>query len=130
MARISGVTLPAEKRIEIGLTYVKGIGPATSKLLLEATGIDPNLRVKDVTDDQVRLLTDAITKTGKKIEGDLIRDVLANIKRLKEIGSFRGSRHIRHLPARGQRTKTNTRTVRGNVRKTAGSGRKTASQKT
>ncbi len=130
MARIASVTLPNDKRIEIGLTYIKGVGLSTSQEILRSTGIDANIRVKDLTDEQVRKLSEAIDQTGQKIEGDLVREVLANIKRLKEIGSFRGNRHSRHLPCRGQRTKTNNRTLRGNVRKTAGSGRKGAAQKT
>ena len=130
MARIAGVTLPKDKRIEIALTYIFGIGLTTSQKMLKITGLDGNIRVKDLTEAEVNKLRDAIEKGGNKIEGDLKRDVLANIKRLKEIGSYRGNRHARHLPARGQRTKTNNRTLRGNVRKTAGSGRKSSAQKT
>lgn len=130
MARIAGVTLPNEKLVEIALTYIYGVGPHTSVSILTETKIDGNTRVKDLTEDQVRRLRDALEKGGIKIEGDLKREVLNNIKRLKDIGSYRGNRHSRSLPARGQRTKTNTRTVRGNVRKTAGSGRKSAAQKT
>lgn len=130
MARIAGVTLPNEKRVEIALTYIKGIGLATSQKILEATGVNPDIRVKDLTEAEVNKIREAMDATGMKIEGDLRREVLANIKRLKEIGSYRGNRHARHLPARGQRTKTNNRTVRGNVRRTAGSGRAKAAQKT
>ncbi len=130
MARIAGVTLPNEKRVEIALTYIYGIGLKTSKQILEQTSVDPNKRVKDLTEEEVRKLRDAIEKGGIKIEGDLKREVLSNIKRLKEVGTYRGARHQKGLPVRGQRTKTNTRTVRGNVRKTAGSGRKAALQKT
>jgi small subunit ribosomal protein S13 len=130
MARIAGVTLPKEKRIEIALTYIFGIGLTTSKDLLERTGVSADTRVKDLTDEETQKLREAIEGSGMKIEGDLKREVLANIKRFKDIGSYRGYRHQRGLPARGQRTKTNNRTVRGNVRKTAGSGRRDASQKT
>lgn len=130
MARIAGINLPNEKRIEIALTSIYGIGPAISKDILTKTKINPNVRTKDLTDAQVQELRNEIEKGGHKIEGELKRDILANIKRLKEIGSYRGNRHARHLPVRGQRTKTNTRTVRGNVRKTMGSGRKISAQKT
>lgn len=130
MARIAGITLPKEKRVEIALTYIFGIGLTQSQNILSTTGVKPDTRVKDLTEDEVHKLRDAIEKGGMKIEGDLKRDVLSNVKRLKEIGSYRGYRHARRLPARGQRTKTNNRTVRGNVRHTAGSGRKQAAQKT
>lgn len=128
-ARIAGVNLPNEKRVEIGLTYIYGIGKNQSGLILDQAKIDKNVRVKDLTDQQVNKLREIIEKSYK-VEGELKREVLLNIKRLKEIDSYRGSRHSRRLPARGQRTKTNTRTVRGNVRKTMGSGRKVAAQKT
>lgn len=130
MARIAGVTLPNEKRVEIALTYIKGIGLKTSQTILQNSKVNPDTRVKDLTEAEVNKIREAMDATGLKIEGDLRRDVLANIKRLKEIGSYRGNRHARHLPARGQRTKTNNRTVRGNVRRTAGSGRAKAAQKT
>lgn len=130
MARIAGVTLPKEKRVEIALTYIYGVGPTLSKRILKQTKIDPNTRIHDLTEDQTHRLRDALEKGGIKIEGELRRDVLSNIKRLKDIGTYRGTRHSKHLPVRGQRTKTNSRTVRGNVRKTAGSGRKLAAQKT
>lgn len=130
MARIAGVNLPNEKRIEIALTYIYGVGPSVAHEILTKTKIDPNIRTKDLTDAQVQELRNEIEKGNHKIEGELKRDILANIKRLKEIGSYRGNRHSRHLPVRGQRTKTNTRTVRGNVRKTMGSGRKISAQKT
>jgi small subunit ribosomal protein S13 len=129
MARIAGVTLPKEKRVEIALTYIFGIGLPTSKKILENTGVSPDTRVKDLTDEETHKLREAIER-GMKIEGDLKREVLAHIKRLKEIGSYRGYRHSRHLPVRGQRTKTNNRSVRGNVRKTAGSGKKPTAGKT
>ncbi len=123
MARIAGVTLPANKRIEIGLTAIFGIGRTTTKKILAATGISPDVRVKDLTETQAAKLRDAVEK-GLKVEGELRREVLSNIKRLKEIVSYRGMRHIRALPVRGQRTKTNSRTVRGNVRRTMGSGKR------
>ena len=123
MARIAGVTLPSAKRIEIALTYIFGIGPTTAEKILADTGISPDIRVKDLTEAQANILRDEIEKK-RRVEGDLRREVLSNIKRLKEIGAYRGVRHIRNLPVRGQRTKTNSRTVRGNVRKTMGSGRR------
>jgi small subunit ribosomal protein S13 len=112
MARIAGVDLPREKRIEIGLTYIYGIGRTISNQILAETGVDPDTRVKDLTDDQISKLRDAIEK-NHKVEGDLRREVALNIKRLMEIGSYRGSRHKKHLPARGQRSKTNARTCKG-----------------
>ena len=129
-ARIAGIVLPNEKRVEIALTYIHGVGLATSKKILKLTGIDPDKRTKELSSEEVNKIKEAIDKSGQKIEGELKREKMANIKRLKEIGSYRGSRHAKNLPVRGQRTKTNTRTVRGNTRKTMGSGRKTASQKT
>lgn len=124
MARIAGTTIPNEKRIVISLTYVYGIGLVRSKALLKEAGLDESIRTKDLTEDQVNQIRDLIEKHGYRLEGDLKRDVLANVKRLKEIGSYRGSRLSKHLPSRGQRTKTNSRTVRGNVRRTTGSGRR------
>ena len=129
MARIAGITLPNEKRVQIGLTYIFGIGHALADQILKETGVNPDTRVKNLTEQQVNKLREAIEKKYK-VEGELKREILLNIKRLKEIDSYRGSRHAKHLPARGQRTKTNTRTVRGNVRKTMGSGRKPSGQKT
>jgi small subunit ribosomal protein S13 len=129
MARIAGVTIPVEKRVEIALTYIYGIGLTTSQKILSQLKINPDTRVKNLSETEVNNLRRIIEDTHK-VEGDLRREVLSNIKRLKEINSYRGSRHAKHLPARGQRTKTNTRTVRGNVRKTMGSGRKAAAQKT
>lgn len=123
MARIAGVTLPNNKRIVIGLTYVYGVGNTTAKRVLAQVGIREDVRVKDLTDDQVAQIREVLEK-HHRLEGDLRRDVLSNIKRLKDIGSYRGVRHMRKLPVRGQRTKTNSRTVRGNVRKTMGSGRR------
>lgn len=123
MARIAGVTLPTNKRIEIALTYIYGVGPTTAKSILKTTGVDPSIRVKDLTEAQANQLRDEVEKKYK-VEGELRRVVLLNIKRLKEIGSYRGSRHSKNLPVRGQRTKTNSRTVRGNVRRTMGSGKR------
>lgn len=129
MLRISGVNLPDQKRIEISLTYIYGIGRPTSSKILTSLGIDVNTRTKDLSEKDSNRLREAIEKTYR-VEGDLRHQVKMNIKRLKEIGCYRGSRHAKSLPVRGQRTKTNTRTVRGNVRKTMGSGRKKASDKT
>jgi small subunit ribosomal protein S13 len=123
MARIAGVTLPANKRIEIGLTGVYGIGRTTAKKILTETGISADVLVKDLTEAQATKLREKIEKTHK-VEGELRREVLSNIKRLKEIGAYRGTRHVRGLPVRGQRTKTNSRTIRGNVRRTMGSGKR------
>jgi len=129
MARIAGVTLPNEKRVEIGITYIYGIGRTTANKILAEAKIDPNVRVKNLTEEETNRLREVIEK-NHKVEGELRREVLMNIKRLKEIDSYRGLRHSRNLPVRGQRTKTNTRTVRGNVRRTTGSGRKATGQKT
>ncbi len=129
MARIAGITLPKEKRVEIGLTYIFGIGNSLANQILKEGSISPDKRVKDLTEEEVNKLREIIEKKYK-VEGELKREVLLNIKRLKEIDSYRGSRHAKKLPVRGQRTKTNTRTVRGNVRRTMGSGRKSAAQKT
>ena len=111
MARIAGVDLPREKRVEIGLTYIYGIGVASSNKILTKAGINPDTRVKDLTDDQVQAIRNAME--NYKVEGDLRREVALNIKRLTEIGCFRGIRHRRSLPVRGQRTKTNARTRKG-----------------
>lgn len=128
MARIIGVNLPNEKRVEYGLTYIFGIGLTTSRKLLSETGINPDVRVKDLTEGEIAKLRDAIE--GKiKVEGDLKRDVTSDIRRLKEIGSYRGARHSANLPVRGQRTKTNGRTKRGR-KVTMGSGRKKSAEKT
>ena len=112
MARISGVDLPKEKRVEIGLTYIYGIGLTTSQKILEKTGINPDVRIKDLTDEEVNNIRKAIDQ-DYKVEGDLRREVALNIKRLTEIGCYRGLRHRRGLPVRGQRTKTNARTRKG-----------------
>ena len=128
-AIIKGVTLPQQKRVDVALTYLYGVGFPLSKKILHATNIDPTKRTHTLTQEEVGKLREYIERTYR-IEGDLKREVLTNIKRLKEIGSYRGTRHARRLPSRGQRTKTNSRTVRGNVRKTMGSGRKSPAQKT
>ena len=112
MARIAGIDLPREKRIEIGLTYIYGIGRTSAQKILEMTGINPDIRVKDLTEDQEAALRDVIDKHFT-IEGDLRREVALNIKRLTELGCYRGVRHRRGLPVRGQRTKTNARTRKG-----------------
>ncbi|AJA49705.1 30S ribosomal protein S13 [Clostridium pasteurianum DSM 525 = ATCC 6013] len=112
MARISGVDLPKEKRVEIGLTYIFGIGLSKSQEVLKATNVNPDTRVKDLTEEEVNAIRDYINKNFK-VEGDLRRDVALNIKRLVEIGCYRGIRHRRGLPVRGQKTKTNARTRKG-----------------
>ncbi|MFH1745142.1 MAG: 30S ribosomal protein S13 [bacterium] len=127
--RIAGVTIPNEKRVEISITYIFGIGNMVSKEILKKTKIDPSTRVKDLKEEEIKILRDTIEK-GYKIEGDLRREIVGNIKRLKEIGCYRGVRHSKNLPVHGQRTKTNNRTVRGGKRVTVGSGRKIAGQKT
>ena len=119
MARIAGVDLPREKRVEIGLTYIYGIGNTTSKKILEATGINPDTRVKDLTNDEESKIRDYIDQSGILVEGDLRRNVALDIKRLVEIQSFRGVRHRKNLPCRGQRTKTNARTCKGPKRTVA-----------
>lgn len=112
MARIAGVDLPRDKRAVIGLTYIYGIGRPTSSLILEKAGIDESTRIKDLTEEEVAKLRHII-ETDHRVEGDLRREITLNIKRLKEIGCFRGIRHRRNLPVRGQRTKTNARTRKG-----------------
>ncbi len=111
MARLVGVDLPRNKRMEVALTYIFGIGPTRAKKILAATGISPDLRTDDLTDEDIKLLRNELS--NYHIEGDLRREITMNIKRLQEIGSFRGLRHKRKLPCRGQRTKTNARTQRG-----------------
>ena len=113
MARIAGIDLPREKRVEIGLTYIYGIGVASSRKILEKAGVNPDKRVKDLTDEQVNSLRKVMDEDEYKVEGDLRREVALNIKRLTEIGCYRGLRHRRGLPVRGQRTKTNARTRKG-----------------
>jgi small subunit ribosomal protein S13 len=125
MVRIAGVNIPDNKRIEIALTYIFGVGLSVSQKVLAETGIDPNIRTKDLSNEDANKLREEIEKSVR-VEGELRHTVKMNIKRLKEIGCYRGSRHSKGLPVRGQRTKTNTRTVRGNVRKTMGSGRRSA----
>ena len=112
MARISGVDLPREKRVEIGLTYIYGIGKTSADQILKAADVNPDTRVRDLTDDEVRRLSDIIN-ADYTVEGDLRREIAMNIKRLQEIGCYRGIRHRKGLPCRGQRTKTNARTRRG-----------------
>ena len=127
--RIAGVTIPNEKRVEIALTYIYGIGRQTANKILSSAKVNPDTRVKDLGEEEANRLRVLIEK-DMKVEGDLRRDVSANIKRLRDINSYRGSRHTKRLPVRGQRTKTNNRTVRGNVRRTATSGKKVSAQKT
>lgn len=129
MPRIAGVSIPENKRIAIAITYIHGIGNALSKKILEQTKIDYNKKAKDLTQEEINALKEFIEK-NYKIEGDLRRQVMINVKRLKDIGVWRGLRHMKKLPVRGQRTKTNNRTVRGNVRKTMGSGRKPSASPT
>ena len=119
MARISGVDLPREKRVEIGLTYIFGIGRATAKSIIEKTGVSPDLRIRDLTDADVNKLRQAIEK-DHRVEGALRTEIAMNIKRLMDIGSYRGIRHRRGLPVRGQRTHTNARTKKGPRRAIAG----------
>jgi len=122
MARIAGVDIPREKRVEIALTYIFGIGLSSSQKILKQTNVNPDTRVRDLTEDQVNRLREVIDRTHK-VEGDLRREVALNIKRLIEIGSYRGLRHRRNLPVRGQRTKTNARQRRG-PKKTVGARKK------
>ena len=112
MARIAGVDLPRTKRVEVGLTYVFGIGPNRARVLLEASGVSPDTRVKDLTEEEVRQISKVIEDQGR-VEGDLRKEISLNIKRLMEIGCYRGLRHRRNLPVRGQRTSTNARTRKG-----------------
>ncbi len=123
MARIAGVDLPREKRIEIGLTYIFGIGLSTSQKILKATNIDPNIRVKDISEDDVSKIRDYIDKNNLSVEGDLKRDTALNIKRLMEIGCYRGVRHRKGLPVRGQSSKRNARTRKG-PKRTVGRAKK------
>ena len=123
MARIAGVDLPREKRVEVGLTYIYGVGLHTSQKLLERTRIDADTRVRDLTDDEVNRLRDIVDKE-MRVEGDLRREVSMNIKRLMDIGSYRGLRHRRGMPLRGQRTRTNARTRRGPRRAVGGRRKK------
>lgn len=124
MARIAGINIPDKKRIEIALTYIYGIGKSLSKKILEEAKISPDIKAEKLSEEEINKLREIIEGKKYKIEGDLRRELMTNIKRLKEIGSYRGIRHIKGLPARGQQTKTNSRTVRGNVRRTMGSGKR------
>jgi len=128
MARIEGVDLPRNKRVEIGLTYIYGIGLPRAQKVLEVTSVNPDTRVKDLTDAEVDQLRDYIS-SNYKVEGDLRREVQLNIKRLIEIGSYRGLRHRRNLPVRGQRTRTNARTRKGPKKTVAGRGRRRGAKK-
>jgi len=128
MARIAGVNIPNEKRIEASLPYVFGVGPSNTKVILREANIDPNKRTKDLTETELEQIRNIIGKTYR-VEGDLKMEISQNIKRLKEIGTYRGTRHAKNLPVRGQRTKTNARTKRGK-KITMGSGRKVSAQKT
>jgi small subunit ribosomal protein S13 len=129
MPRIAGVEIPENKKIWVALTYIYGIGRSLSWKILREAKIDPQLKARELKPEQVNLLKEIIEK-NYKVEGELKREKLLNIKRLKDIGCWRGLRHIKGLPVRGQRTRTNTRTIRGNVRKTVGSGRRPPPQPT
>ena len=127
MARISGVDLPRDKRIEVSLTYIFGVGRPTSRKILSAVGINPDTRTRELTEDEMQKLREEIGKLTT--EGDLRRQVLGNIKRLQDIGCYRGMRHRRHLPAHGQRTRTNSRTVKGPRKTVPGRGRRRGATK-
>jgi len=128
VARISGVDIPANKRIEVSLSYIYGIGPAVSRKILGQTGIDVSKKAKDLTEEEVSRLREVIDK-GYRVEGDLRKEIGTNIGRLTEIGSYRGMRHRRRLPVRGQRTRTNARTRRGPRQTVAGRGRRRGTAK-
>ena len=128
MPRIVGINIPDKKRIEIALASIYGIGPTRAKHVLLQARVDPDKRASELAPDELNRLKEVVEK-NYKIEGDLKREIMFNIKRLKDIKAYRGIRHMRGLPARGQRTKTNSRTRRGNVRKTAGSGRRALDKK-
>jgi len=128
MARIEGVDLPRNKRVEVGLTYLFGVGPTRAQEILVATKVNPDTRVKDLTEAEVTAMREFITK-NYKVEGDLRREQQMNIKRLIEIGSYRGLRHRRNLPVRGQRTRTNSRTRKGSKKTVAGRGRRRGATK-
>jgi small subunit ribosomal protein S13 len=123
MARIAGVDIPKDKRVEVSLCYIYGIGPSLSKKILAQTGVDPDTKVKDLNDDELSRIRESIDR-GHKVEGDLRREISFDIKRLIEIGCYRGLRHRKGLPVRGQRTKTNARTKRGPRKTVAGRGRR------
>lgn len=125
--RIQGINIPDKKRLEISLTALFGVGRARAQYILDTVGIDYGTKAKDLNTEEINKIMKIIVK--EKIEGDLKREINSNIKRLKDVGSYRGGRHSKRLPARGQRTKTNSRTVRGNVRKTMGSGRRKVEKK-
>ena len=127
MARISGVDLPRDKRIEVSLTYIFGVGRPTSRKILAAVGISPDTRTRELTEDEMQKLREEVGKLTT--EGDLRRQVLGNIKRLQDIGCYRGVRHRRHLPAHGQRTRTNSRTVKGPRKTVPGRGRRRGATK-
>ena len=127
MARISGVDIPRDKRIEISLTYIYGVGRATSRKILAAVGISPETRARNLTEDEMQKLREEVGKLTT--EGDLRRQVLGNVKRLQDIGCYRGMRHRRHLPAHGQRTRTNSRTVKGPRKTVPGRGRRRGATK-
>jgi small subunit ribosomal protein S13 len=128
MARIEGVDLPRNKRVEIGLTYIFGIGPTRARTILATTNVNPDIRVKDLSESEVNSLRDFISRSYK-VEGDLRREVQMNIKRLVEIGCYRGLRHRRNLPVHGQRTRTNARTRKGPKKTVAGRGRRRGTKK-
>jgi len=128
MARIEGVDLPRNKRIEVGLTYIYGIGPTRADQIISATRVNPDTRVKDLSDSDVQAMRDFISRTFK-VEGDLRREIQMNIKRLIEIGCYRGLRHRRNLPVHGQRTRTNSRTRKGPKKTVAGRGRRRGGKK-
>jgi small subunit ribosomal protein S13 len=128
MARIAGVDLPREKRVEIGLTYIYGIGRSTSNSILGEAGVNPDTRVRDLAEDEIARLREVISR-GYRVEGDLRREVSMNIKRLMEIGCYRGLRHRRGLPVHGQRTRTNARTRKGPKKTVAGRGRRRGAKK-
>jgi small subunit ribosomal protein S13 len=128
MARIAGVDLPREKRVEIGLTYIYGIGRSTSNSILSTAGVNPDTRVRDLAEDEIARLREVISR-GYRVEGDLRREVSSNIKRLMDIGCYRGLRHRRGLPVHGQRTKTNARTRKGPKKTVAGRGRRRGAKK-
>ncbi len=128
MARIEGVDLPRNKRVEVGLTYLYGIGPTRAQEILAETKVSPDIRIKDLSEADVQLIREYISK-NYKVEGDLRREVQMSIKRLIEIGSYRGMRHRRNLPVRGQRTKTNSRTRKGTKKTVAGRGRRRGAKK-
>ncbi|KRT67682.1 MAG: SSU ribosomal protein S13P [candidate division WWE3 bacterium CSP1-7] len=123
MSRIEGVDLPVEKRVEVALTYVRGIGTTLAKKIIAEAGVSPEIRVKDLSEEQVGKIREVIQKSGYRVEGELAAETANNIKRLQEIGSYRGMRHARGLPVRGQRTKTNARTRRGRKMAIAGTSK-------